>query len=91
MYSAADDRTVRVWSGADGTLLMILRGHSDAVLALAIGLDGKVYSGSYDCSVMVWSGEAKDFSCVFLAVQPSAFPSMIHCSPSLPPLNTSKH
>jgi WD40 repeat protein len=35
-----------------------LGGHMGTVLALAIGLDGNVYSGSADTTVMVWSGES---------------------------------
>ena len=33
----------------------MLEGHTDDVNALAIGLDGKVYSGSSDKTIMVWS------------------------------------
>jgi hypothetical protein len=35
-----------------------LGGHTDTVYALAAGLDGKVYSGSFDGTIMVWSGES---------------------------------
>jgi WD40 repeat protein len=36
-----------------------LEGHTDnIVLALAIGLDGKVYSASHDTTIRVWSGES---------------------------------
>jgi hypothetical protein len=35
-----------------------LKGHRHDVMALAIGLDGRVYSGSSDKTVMVWSGES---------------------------------
>jgi WD40 repeat protein len=57
IYSASDDRTVRVWSGADGTHLRTLQGHTDFVRALAVGLGGKIYSGSSDTTIRVWSGE----------------------------------
>jgi WD40 repeat protein len=33
-----------------------LEGHTGAVWTLAVGLDGKVYSGSGDKTIMVWSG-----------------------------------
>jgi hypothetical protein len=35
-----------------------LEGHKSTVRTVAIGLDGKVYSGSFDNTVMVWSGES---------------------------------
>jgi WD40 repeat protein len=47
----------RVWSGDDGTHLRTLEGHADVVCSLAVGLDGKVYSGSFDKTIRVWSGE----------------------------------
>jgi WD40 repeat protein len=34
-----------------------MEGRTSAVYALAVGLDGKVYSGSADNTIMVWSGE----------------------------------
>ena len=49
--------TIRGWSGADGTHLYMLEGHTMAVIALAVGLDGKIYSGSNDRTIRVWSGE----------------------------------
>jgi WD40 repeat protein len=57
IYSASHDRTIRVWSGADGTHLRTLQGHTGRVWALAVGLDGKIYSGSSDTTIRVWSGE----------------------------------
>jgi outer membrane protein assembly factor BamB len=36
----------------------VLEGHTHAVCALAIGPDGKVYSGSQDRTIRVWSGES---------------------------------
>jgi WD40 repeat protein len=34
-----------------------LEGHTDWVTALAVGLDGKIYSGSNDETIRVWSGD----------------------------------
>ena len=34
----------------------VLEGHTLGVSALAVGLDGKIYSGSYDPLIRVWSG-----------------------------------
>jgi len=55
VYSGSSDRTIRVWSGDDGTHLQTLEGHW--VFALAVGLNGKVYSGSTDKTIRVWSGD----------------------------------
>ena len=46
-----------MWSGDDGTHLQTLEGHTSYVFALAVGLDGKVYSGSFDKTIRVWSGD----------------------------------
>jgi len=35
-----------------------LEGHAGAVMALAVGLDDKIYSGSEDKTIRVWSGES---------------------------------
>jgi hypothetical protein len=56
VYSGSWDKTIRVWSGVDGTHLQTLVGHTYGVRALAVGLDGKVYSGSSDKTIRVWSG-----------------------------------
>jgi hypothetical protein len=57
VYSGSGDKTIRVWSGDDGTHLQTLVGHTDYVNSLAVGLDGKVYSGSEDMTIRVWSGD----------------------------------
>jgi WD40 repeat protein len=44
-----------VWSGEDGTHLRTLTGHTDVVYSLAVGLDGRVCSGSWDRTIRVWS------------------------------------
>jgi WD40 repeat protein len=46
-----------VWSSESGAHLHTMVGHTCFVLALAVGLDGKVYSGSNDRTVRVWSGD----------------------------------
>jgi len=57
VYSGSQDKTIRVWSGVDGTHLQTLVGHTSWVNALAVGLDGKLYSGSEDKTIRVWSGD----------------------------------
>jgi len=47
MVSASDDRTVRVWDLRTGKLRQTLRGHTAAVISLAISPDGRrAVSGS---------------------------------------------
>jgi WD40 repeat protein len=50
---ASDDGPIRVWS--EGEHVRTLVGHTADVRALAIGTHGKVYSGSIDSTVRVWS------------------------------------
>jgi WD40 repeat protein len=58
VYSGSEDKTIRVWSGDDGTHLQTLVGHTSWVCALAVGFDGKkMYSGSKDKTIRVWSGD----------------------------------
>ena len=45
-----------VCSGDDGTHLQTLVGHTSNVSALAVGLNGKMYMGSDDKKIRVWSG-----------------------------------
>jgi WD40 repeat protein len=43
-------------SGESGAHLQTLTGHTDVLRALAIaGSNGKIYSGSYDKTIRVWS------------------------------------
>jgi hypothetical protein len=50
------DHTVLVQNGENGSHLRILTGHTSFVIALAIGANGNVFSGSVDQTVRVWSG-----------------------------------
>jgi hypothetical protein len=58
VFTAWADDTIRVCrSGDDGSFLCTLEGHTAEVHALAAGPDAKVYSGSCDSTVRVWSGD----------------------------------
>lgn len=49
------DWNVRVWSVADGTLLRVLRGHSDSVYSIGWTPNGRsIVSGSLDCIAKLW-------------------------------------
>lgn len=53
LFSGSWDRTVRVWCLRSLRCVRVLRGHGEAVLALAVG-QRCVASGSYDASVRLW-------------------------------------
>jgi WD40 repeat protein len=48
------------WAAYEAGVIMPqkIEGHTGTVWALAVGLDGKVYSGSDDRTIRVWSGES---------------------------------
>jgi WD40 repeat protein len=49
-----DDHTIRAWRCVDGALLQTLEGHTVVICALAVGLDGTLFSASDDCTLRVW-------------------------------------
>lgn len=51
IYSGSRDRTVRVWSGEDGSLVTILIGHAGHVLSVVAA--DKVYTGSRS-EILIW-------------------------------------
>jgi hypothetical protein len=55
VYSGSMDFTVRVVSGTYGEHLYTLVGHTGPVGALAVGIDGKIFTGSVDRTIWVWS------------------------------------
>lgn len=52
--AAENDTIVRVWSSVDGTLLALLKGHTDAVNGLALFGPGLILSASEDGTVRQW-------------------------------------
>jgi len=55
LYTGSQDRTVRVWSTADGALLQTLKVHTGGVRALTLSADGqRLYSGAKNRTVLVW-------------------------------------
>eukprot|EP00035_Acanthoeca_spectabilis_P018412 m.391085 g.391085 ORF g.391085 m.391085 type:complete len:440 (+) comp16758_c3_seq1:24-1343(+) len=60
-YCGTIEGSICVLSGKDGSLLHTFTGHGDMISALALGLDGTVYSSSdEECTIRVWSGEARE-------------------------------
>ncbi|OXM44850.1 WD40 repeat domain-containing protein [Amycolatopsis alba] len=55
LASGSDDRSIRIWTLADGTTKSTLQGHTDMVLALAYSPDGATLaSGSQDGTLRLW-------------------------------------
>ncbi|KAJ3410537.1 hypothetical protein HDV05_003667 [Chytridiales sp. JEL 0842] len=54
LYSAGDDKAIVEWDVKSGKPTRTLGGHYGGVSCLAAGHDGKLYSGSGDCTVKVW-------------------------------------
>jgi WD40 repeat protein len=55
---AAYDRTIQVRDAATGRVLGQIGGLSERATALAIGPDGRLYSGSLDGTVLAWDPRA---------------------------------
>ena len=53
--SAADDKFVRVWSSEDGTLMAVLKGHTDGVNGLALFGPGLILSSGEDGMILQWN------------------------------------
>jgi WD40 repeat protein len=53
VFAADTDYSIQVWS--DREQLRTLIGHTDCISALVIGTQGRLYSGSFDTTIRVWS------------------------------------
>ncbi|MBV9491174.1 MAG: WD40 repeat domain-containing protein [Verrucomicrobia bacterium] len=61
LASGSNDRTIKLWEAASGTLLATLRGHADYVLNVMWSPDGKILasgSGSDDRTAKLWEAAA---------------------------------
>lgn len=54
IYSVSWDKSLKVWRASDLQCLESIKAHEDAVNAVAVSVDGTVYTGSADCRIRVW-------------------------------------
>ncbi|OAR22099.1 hypothetical protein A8W25_27945 [Streptomyces sp. ERV7] len=55
LASASGDGTVRLWDPVKRRVAAVLSGHTDYVLSVAAGPDGRLASGGFDQSVVLWN------------------------------------
>jgi len=57
--SGSEDKSVRLWNAATGTVIATLEGHTGSVASVAFTPDGQfIVSGSYDKTIRVWDLDA---------------------------------
>lgn len=54
IYSVSWDKSLKIWRASDLQCLESIKAHEDAVNAVAVSVDGMVYTGSADCRIRVW-------------------------------------
>ncbi|RYR32155.1 hypothetical protein Ahy_B01g057154 isoform A [Arachis hypogaea] len=55
LYSVSWDRTIKIWRTRDFACLeSVMNAHDDAINAVAVSNDGRVYTGSADKRIKVW-------------------------------------
>ncbi|GGP32806.1 nSTAND1 domain-containing NTPase [Streptomyces melanogenes] len=55
LASAGGEGTVRLWDPVKRRLAAVLSGHTDYVLSIAAGPDGRLATGGFDQSVVLWN------------------------------------
>ncbi|CAL00677.1 uncharacterized protein An04g01900 [Aspergillus niger] len=60
--SASQDRTVKIWSIEDGSVVGVLRGHKRGVWSARFAPRGMIATGSGDKTIKIWS--LSDYSCL---------------------------
>ncbi|CAK7332477.1 unnamed protein product [Dovyalis caffra] len=67
IYSVSWDKSLKVWRASDLKCLESIKAHEDAVNAVAVSVDGTVYTGSADCRIRVWGKPLNEKRHVLLA------------------------
>ena len=74
IVSGSADATVKLWNVDTGELINTLRGHSDAVISVAMSPDREIMaSGSRDGTVKLWNLETGECLCSLAGCNPVAF------------------
>ncbi|KAL1334018.1 hypothetical protein HN51_062900 [Arachis hypogaea] len=61
LYSVSWDRTIKIWRTRDFACLeSVMNAHDDAINAVAVSNDGRVYTGSADKRIKVWKKKKGD-------------------------------
>jgi WD40 repeat protein len=55
IVTASEDRTLKILAAADGSCRSTLTGHTNRVRCVCIMPDGRIVSGSRDCTLIVWA------------------------------------
>ncbi|KAF8408342.1 hypothetical protein HHK36_007491 [Tetracentron sinense] len=62
IYSVSWDKSIKIWRMSDLRCLESVKAHEDAVNAVAVSVDGTIYTGSADRRIRIWgraSGERR--------------------------------
>jgi len=55
VYSASEDKSIKIWNADTGVCLSTLHGHSKGVSCIALTSDNsKIVSGSWDTNMKIW-------------------------------------
>jgi WD40 repeat protein len=59
--TGSDDKELRLWRVADGTEIVVMKGHADKVESLAIAPGGTIASGDWSGEIRLWNGRTGAF------------------------------
>ncbi|XP_074288219.1 protein JINGUBANG-like [Silene latifolia] len=59
LYSVSWDKSLKIWRGSDFKCLETVTAHDDAINAVTVSVNGRVYTGSADGKIKVWDRASK--------------------------------